>query len=387
MPELATPPPRRARARDRGAHLHLPARRRGRPSPTSRSSSRPGEFALLAGRSACGKSTLLRAACGLVPHFHGGEIEGRIEVAGIDAIATGPGELAAAVGYVAQDPETQVVSTTVAAEIELPLEMRGDPPSVSRPRGRGGRPRSRDPAPARPHRRHPLRRRAPAGRPRRRSRHPPTPRPPRRAHLPARPGRRRRADLAPPPPQRGVGRDHPPRRAPPGALPGRRRPRHRHGLRLRSPSTAPPATSSPGPRPPTQPWRPPPPASSRCSASNPSRSASAMRAEPCALRTSALVGGGEADPLRTACTFSARSRPRPASSLSTEKVEDEGITPHPPTAARHSARDLWVELTPARTRPRRPARHRPDRRPRRTRRPDGPQRRRQEHAAEDRRRA
>jgi energy-coupling factor transport system ATP-binding protein len=89
----------------------------------------PGEFVLLAGRSACGKSTLLRAACGLVPHFHGGEIEGRIEVAGIDAITQGPGELAAAVGYVAQDPETQVVSTTVAAEIELPLEMRGDPPS------------------------------------------------------------------------------------------------------------------------------------------------------------------------------------------------------------------------------------------------------------------
>ncbi|HXS33239.1 MAG TPA: ATP-binding cassette domain-containing protein [Solirubrobacterales bacterium] len=89
----------------------------------------PGEFALLAGRSASGKSTLLRAACGLIPHFHGGEIDGRIEVGGIDAIAHGPGELAAAVGYVAQDPETQVVSTTVAAEIELPLEMRGDQPS------------------------------------------------------------------------------------------------------------------------------------------------------------------------------------------------------------------------------------------------------------------
>lgn len=89
----------------------------------------PGQFALLAGRSACGKSTLLRAACGLVPHFHGGEIEGQIEVAGIDALDAGPGKLATAVGYVAQDPETQVVSTTVAAEIELPLEMRGDPPA------------------------------------------------------------------------------------------------------------------------------------------------------------------------------------------------------------------------------------------------------------------
>jgi energy-coupling factor transporter ATP-binding protein EcfA2 len=89
----------------------------------------PGEFALLAGRSASGKSTLLKAACGLVPHFHGGEIEGAVSVADLDAISSGPGELAAAVGYVAQDPETQIVSTTVAAEIELPLELRGDSPA------------------------------------------------------------------------------------------------------------------------------------------------------------------------------------------------------------------------------------------------------------------
>jgi energy-coupling factor transport system ATP-binding protein len=89
----------------------------------------PGEFVLLAGRSASGKSTLLKAACGLVPHFHGGEIEGEIRVAELDALEAGPGELAAAVGYLAQDPETQVVSTTVAAEIELPLEMRGDAPT------------------------------------------------------------------------------------------------------------------------------------------------------------------------------------------------------------------------------------------------------------------
>jgi energy-coupling factor transport system ATP-binding protein len=89
----------------------------------------PGEFVLLAGRSASGKSTLLKAACGLVPHFHGGELEGAVDVAGIDALDSGPGELAAVVGYVAQDPETQVVSTTVAAEIELPLELRGDAPT------------------------------------------------------------------------------------------------------------------------------------------------------------------------------------------------------------------------------------------------------------------
>ena len=86
-----------------------------------------GELIVLAGRSASGKTTLLRAACGLVPHFHGGEVSGRIAVAGHDTRKAGPGDLAGAVGYVAQDPETQVVSTTVRAEIELPLELRGEP--------------------------------------------------------------------------------------------------------------------------------------------------------------------------------------------------------------------------------------------------------------------
>jgi energy-coupling factor transport system ATP-binding protein len=85
----------------------------------------PGEFVVLAGRSGSGKSTLLRAACGLVPHFHGGEVDGELEVAGLDVRSHGPAELAEVVGLVAQEPETQVVSTTVRAEIELPLELRG----------------------------------------------------------------------------------------------------------------------------------------------------------------------------------------------------------------------------------------------------------------------
>ena len=87
----------------------------------------PGELVALAGRSGSGKTTLLRAACGLVPHFHGGEVAGRIEVAGLDTREHGPAELAGAVGYVSQDPESQVVSTTVRAELALPLELRGDP--------------------------------------------------------------------------------------------------------------------------------------------------------------------------------------------------------------------------------------------------------------------
>jgi energy-coupling factor transporter ATP-binding protein EcfA2 len=90
----------------------------------------PGEFVVLAGRSGSGKSTLLRAACGLVPHFHGGEVTGELMIAGLDASTNGPAELAAVVGLVAQEPETQVVSTTVRAEIELPLELRGVSPAA-----------------------------------------------------------------------------------------------------------------------------------------------------------------------------------------------------------------------------------------------------------------
>ena len=93
----------------------------------------PGELIVLAGGSGSGKSTLLRAANGLVPHFHGGVFAGRATVAGLDTREHGPGTLAAAVGTLFQDPETQVVMGTVRAELALPLENRGETaPAVAR---------------------------------------------------------------------------------------------------------------------------------------------------------------------------------------------------------------------------------------------------------------
>ena len=85
-----------------------------------------GSFTVLAGASGSGKSTLLRALCGLVPHFHGGEVSGELEVAGMSLRDHGPGELAAVVGTVFQDPESQVVMGGVRAELSLPLEHRGE---------------------------------------------------------------------------------------------------------------------------------------------------------------------------------------------------------------------------------------------------------------------
>ena len=90
----------------------------------------PGQLIVLAGRSGSGKTTLLRACCGLVPHYYGGEVTGEIEVGGLDVRDHGPAELGGAVGLVAQDPETQVVSTTVRGELALPLEIRGEPPAA-----------------------------------------------------------------------------------------------------------------------------------------------------------------------------------------------------------------------------------------------------------------
>jgi energy-coupling factor transport system ATP-binding protein len=90
----------------------------------------PGEFVVVAGLSAGGKSTLLRAAAGLVPHFHGGTFAGRVVVGGLDTRAHGPGDVSAVAGSLFQDPETQVVLGTVRHELAFPLENRGAAPGA-----------------------------------------------------------------------------------------------------------------------------------------------------------------------------------------------------------------------------------------------------------------
>ena len=90
----------------------------------------PGEFCVVAGLSGSGKSTLLRAACGLVPHFHGGTFSGRVLVDGLDTSEHGPSGLGAVAGTVLQDPETQVVMSTVRAELSLALENLGRSPAA-----------------------------------------------------------------------------------------------------------------------------------------------------------------------------------------------------------------------------------------------------------------
>jgi energy-coupling factor transport system ATP-binding protein len=90
----------------------------------------PGEFIVVAGLSASGKSTLLRAAAALVPHFHGGTFAGRVTVGGLDTREHGPAAVSAVAGTLFQDPETQVVLGTVRNELAFPLENRGAAPAA-----------------------------------------------------------------------------------------------------------------------------------------------------------------------------------------------------------------------------------------------------------------
>ncbi|MDQ3654860.1 MAG: ATP-binding cassette domain-containing protein [Chloroflexota bacterium] len=84
-----------------------------------------GSFTLLVGPSGSGKSSLLRCLNGLVPHFSGGSFGGQVIVSGTNTRTVGPRDLSAAVGFVFQDPEAQLVTDRVEDEIAFGLEQHG----------------------------------------------------------------------------------------------------------------------------------------------------------------------------------------------------------------------------------------------------------------------
>ncbi|MFJ9771702.1 ABC transporter ATP-binding protein [Kitasatospora sp. NPDC101157] len=93
-----------------------------------------GELCLLVGPSGSGKSTLLGTVSGLVPHFTGGVLHGRVTVGGRDTREHRPRELADLVGTVGQDPAARFVTDTVEDELAYGMESLGLPGDVMRRR-------------------------------------------------------------------------------------------------------------------------------------------------------------------------------------------------------------------------------------------------------------
>ena len=93
-----------------------------------------GEMVLVVGPTGSGKSTLLRCLNGLVPHFSGGTITGRVVIAGRDTRDHRPRDLADVVGFVGQDPMSSFVTETVEDEIVYGMEILGVDPTAMRRR-------------------------------------------------------------------------------------------------------------------------------------------------------------------------------------------------------------------------------------------------------------
>ncbi len=81
-----------------------------------------GELLLIAGPSGCGKSTLLKCLNGLIPHSYAGKLVGTIQLAGKTIANLSLRDLAQYVGTMLQDPEKQIIGSTVEQEIAFGLE-------------------------------------------------------------------------------------------------------------------------------------------------------------------------------------------------------------------------------------------------------------------------
>lgn len=86
-----------------------------------------GKLMLIAGPSGCGKSTLLKCLNGLIPHSYKGVLSGEIQLHGRSIIGQSLRDLALQVGTMLQDPDKQILGSTVEQEIAFGMENLGIP--------------------------------------------------------------------------------------------------------------------------------------------------------------------------------------------------------------------------------------------------------------------
>jgi energy-coupling factor transport system ATP-binding protein len=93
-----------------------------------------GELCVVVGETGTGKSTLLRAINGLVPHFTGGNLAGCVTIDDRSTRDHRPRDLADVVGYVGQNPVAGFVTERVEDELAYTMENLGVPPDAMRRR-------------------------------------------------------------------------------------------------------------------------------------------------------------------------------------------------------------------------------------------------------------
>jgi len=93
-----------------------------------------GELMLIAGPSGCGKSTLLKCLNGLIPNSYHGRLSGKIELGGSPIKGLTLRDLAQQVGTMLQDPDKQIVASTVEQEIAFGMENMNTPRAEMRER-------------------------------------------------------------------------------------------------------------------------------------------------------------------------------------------------------------------------------------------------------------
>jgi len=86
-----------------------------------------GKLMLIAGPSGCGKSTLLKCLNGLIPHSYKGTLSGDIQLHGRSIKGQSLRDLALQVGTMLQDPDKQILGSTVEQEIAFGLENLATP--------------------------------------------------------------------------------------------------------------------------------------------------------------------------------------------------------------------------------------------------------------------
>ena len=86
-----------------------------------------GELMLIAGPTGCGKSTLLKCLNGLIPHSYSGTLSGEIRLEGQSTKGMTLRDLARIVGTMLQDPDKQIIGSTVEQEIAFGMENLNTP--------------------------------------------------------------------------------------------------------------------------------------------------------------------------------------------------------------------------------------------------------------------